>query len=143
MTTSFKTIKKIYKIEKKNKKLRDAKNGMHIKIENLQRRIKKLQHMGEDMIEIIAEQNTEMEGQLDTNIENAKLIQHLNSKVSEMNKIKRTNQCTSTSETKIMIAIVLCWTMVWYLFYNNIVDEGSFMLMNLCGFMACVVVSVF
>lgn len=147
--TSFKTIKKMYKIEKKNKKLHETKKvvNMHMRIDNLQKKNKKLQYMSEDLIDIVDEQSVEIIEHAEKNERNMNVINYLHTKIknseNDLKKLKQMNKCNSTTETKMMIAIVLCWSMVMYLFHNNIVEQESFMIMNLCGFLSSVIVSMF
>ena len=139
----------MYKIEKKNKKLHETKKvvNMHMRIDNLQKKNKKLQYMSEDLIDIVDEQSVEIIEHAEKNARNMNVINYLQTKIknseNDLKKLKQMNKCNSTTETKMMIAIVLCWSMVMYLFHNNIVEQESFMIMNLCGFLSSVIVSMF
>ena len=145
--STYKTIKKIYKKEKKKNDKKKMTN-MYYQYDKIRKQKKQLYSFNMELMEIISDQNDRLDADLKKHDQNMKTIQTL--KIEIKNKEVALTKMIATKETpqtpqldsKVIIGTMLTWLMILFLYKNEVVDNESFMVMNLCAFLSSIVVSM-
>tara|TARA_B110000444_G_C18546324_1_gene458144 strand:- start:188 stop:622 length:435 start_codon:yes stop_codon:yes gene_type:complete len=143
--STYKTIKKIYKKEKKKNDKKNMTN-MYYQYNKIRKQKKQLYSFNMELMEIISDQHDRLDADLKKHDQNMKTIQTL--KIEIKNKEVALTKMIATKETpqfdsKVIIGTMLTWLMILFLYKNEVVDNESFMVMNLCAFLSSIVVSMF
>ena len=118
-----------------------------VKMTRLSKKMKKenrrLHNMNTDLLDTLVELNNTLSSNENDIIQNKAEILSLKNQLELEKKHSLTVSRENHGILKIYIGFISFWSMVFFMYQNRVVDHESFMVMNCCIIMTCIIFSFF